>query len=146
MRIFFHPSGAIQEASQFVIRSPSFQVYSFSAVSYHSPILPVLRSSDLYSVRDPLVLMYQDSLKHLHSFANPSRCFFMVYSFFFNSYGGSFKSFLFLHYHINLFVISILPVVHRRPSQVCSISILILSTRISSMSNTQLFINFIGEG
>ena len=41
--------------------------------------------------------------------------------------------FLFLRYHIKLFVVSILPVVRWRPSQVCAISILILSTRISSM-------------
>ena len=43
----FHPSGDIQESSQFVIRSPSIQVYSFSAVSYHSPILPVHLSNIL---------------------------------------------------------------------------------------------------
>ena len=43
----FHLSRAIQESSQFVIRSPSIQVYSFSAVSYHSPILPVHRSRTL---------------------------------------------------------------------------------------------------
>ena len=44
--------------------------------------------------------------------------------------------FLFLRYHINLFVVSILPVVRWRPSQVCAISILILSTRISSMQKS----------
>ena len=43
----FHPSGDIQESSRFVIRSPSIQVYSFSAVSYHSPILPVHLSNIL---------------------------------------------------------------------------------------------------
>ena len=43
----FHPSGDIQESSQFVIRSPSIQVYSFSAVSYHSSILSVHQSNIL---------------------------------------------------------------------------------------------------
>ena len=77
----------------------------------------------------------------------------------FNSYGDSFSflhsfsiltvvrsRFLFLCPHINVFVVSILPVVRWRPSQVCAISILILSTKISSMPNPLLVINVIGEG
>ena len=36
---YFHPSGAIQEHSQFVIRSSSIQGYSFTAFSYSSPNL-----------------------------------------------------------------------------------------------------------
>ena len=64
---------------------------------------------------------------------------------FFNSFDGSFKiSLSSLSYQfIHSFVVSIPPVVPSRPSQVCSISLLILSTRISSMPNPLLVINLI---
>ena len=75
-----------------IIRSPSIHVYSFSAFSCHSPILPVHRSSILLSARDLFVLMYLNPSKHFRSFANSSRCFFIFSSFIFNSYGGSPKT------------------------------------------------------
>ena len=43
----FQPSGVIQSIFSLIIRSPSSKIYSFSVCSYHSPILPVHRSSDL---------------------------------------------------------------------------------------------------
>ena len=77
--------------------------------------------------------MYLNSLIYLRSFANSYRWFTHT-SLIFNSYGGSFKI-LFHGYHINSFVVPILPVVRWRPSQVDAISILILSTRISGVPN-----------
>ena len=67
----------------------------------------------------------------------PANCAFAT--FIFNSYGG-FLKILFHGNHINSFVVSILSVVHWRFSQVCAISLLILSTRISSMPNPFLVI------
>ena len=81
-----------------------------------------------------------NSLKYLHSFSNSYRWFTPLLRSF--SILAVVRSrFLFLRYHINLFVVSILPVVRWRPSQVCAISILIFSTRISSMQNPLRVIN-----
>ena len=91
VRILFNYLEQIQESSQFVIWSPSIQVYSFSAFSYHSPILPVLRLSDPQSARDLFVLLYLNSLKLLHSFANSYLVFLFLLIVLFNFYGGSLK-------------------------------------------------------
>ena len=142
----FHLSGVIQESSQFAIRSPSIQIYSFSAVSYHSPILPVLSSSDLQSARDLFVLLYLNSLKLLHSFANSYPVFLYLLIILFNSYGGC-SSVLFLLHHINSFLVSILPVVRSRHLLKIMLYLsLILSTRISSIPNLLIVINLTGEG
>ena len=69
----------------------------------------------------------------------PVICAFATFNF--NSYGGSFKSSLSLLSYQFIRSFQILPVVPSRPSQVCAISILILSTRISSMPNPLLVIN-----
>ena len=82
----------------------------------------------------------QVPLKYLYSFSNSSRWIVhLLRSFSILTVVRS--RFLFLHYHIILFVVSILPMVRWRPSQVCAISILILSKRISSMPNLLLVIN-----
>ena len=84
--------------------------------------------------------LVSNSLKYLHSFSNSYRWFTPLLRSF--SILAVVRSrFLFLRYHINLFVVSILPVVRWRPSLVCAISILILSTRISSMQDPLLVIN-----
>ena len=71
--------------------------------------------------------LYLNSLKYLRSFS-----FLMVVLPGFSS--------------LSIYSLSILPVVQIRPSQVGAISLLILSTRISSMPNPLLVINLIGEG
>ena len=71
----------------------------------------------------------------------PVNCAFAMV--FFNSFDGSFKislsslSYQFFH----SFVVSTPPVIPSRPSQVYAISLLILSTRISSMPNPLFVIN-----
>ena len=47
VRILFTYPEQFKSLLSLIIRSPSIQVYSFSAFSYHSPILPVHHSSDL---------------------------------------------------------------------------------------------------
>ena len=76
------------------------------------------------------------------------RSFFQFFSlncafatFIFNSYGGLFKIPLPMYSYQFIHSFQSRPVIRWRPSQVCSISILILSTRISSMPNPLLVIN-----
>ena len=90
----FHPSGAIHESFQFdspkaIISEDLFILnirLSFSK-SYRCSIQVFSNQFMISSFH-----LYLNSLKHLRLLANPSWCFFMFYSFFFNSYGGSFKS------------------------------------------------------
>ena len=91
VRILFTYPEQFRSLFSLILWRPSYQNYSFQLSALILQILPVLRSSDLKSVRDPFVLMYLVSLEHLRSFHNSSRCFFIFSSFIFNSYGGSFK-------------------------------------------------------
>ena len=103
--------------------SPSSRNYSFQLSARFLQILPVRRLNILLSVRDLFLLMYLNSLMYVRSFANPYRWFILLIHSLFNSYGGS-SRILFRCYHINSFVVPIIPVVRWRPSQVCAISIL----------------------
>ena len=104
-------------------------------------ILPVHHSSILLSALDFFVLLYLNSIKHLRSFFNSSRRFVLFSSIIFNSYGGPFKIHLLLLSYQFIRCFQIPPVVPSIPSQVYAISLLILSTRISSMPNLLLVIN-----
>ena len=55
--LFTHPE-IFKSLLSLIIRSPSIQIYSFSVCSYHSPILPVLRSRFLFLCYciDPFVI------------------------------------------------------------------------------------------
>ena len=136
----FQLFGAIQESSQFVSGVHQFRfIHSQLSViilqSYRCIIQIFSYRSVIYSFH-----LYLNCLKYLHSFCNSSRCFF-IFTSFIKILTVVHSRVLFLGYHINLFVVSILSVVHWRPSQVCAISLLILSTRISSMPNPLLVIN-----
>ena len=143
---FSYPSGAIHESFQFdspkaIISEElfilSFQL-SFSNSSGASFKYPLISSRSLRS-------RVSNSLEYFHALFNStgvSSSFLQLFSIL----TVVRSRFLFPCPHINLFVVSILPVVQWRPSQVCAISILILSKRISSMPNPLLVINLIGEG
>ena len=129
-----------------ILWSPSSQIYSFSACSYCSPNLtgesfkyPLISS---WSLRSHVSKSLQVSSFIFQFF--PVNC--ALATLFSNFYGGSFKiSFHLLPYQfIRCFQIP--PVVPSIASQVCAISILNPSRRISSMPNPLLVINLIGEG
>ena len=139
---FFSPIRSISwVVSISFLRRPSCHNSSFSACSYRSPNLtgasfkyPLISS---WSLRSHVSKSPQVSSFVFQFF--PVNCAFAT--FIFNSYGGSFKiSLPSLSYQfIRCFQIP--PVVPSIPSQVCAISLLILSTRISSMPNPLLVIN-----
>ena len=138
---FFSPIRSISwVVSISFLRRPSCHNSSFSACSYRSTNLtgalfkyPLIRS---WSLRSHVSKSPQVSSFVFQFF--PVNCAFANHIF--NSYGVSFQiSLPSLSYQfIRSFVVSILPVAHWRPSQVCAISILILSTRITSMPNPLL--------
>ena len=144
--VFVSPSGVIQESFQFHSPEPiisellilSVQL-SFSNSSGESFKYPLISS---WSLRYQVSKSLQVSSFVFKFF--PVNCAFAT--FIFNSYGGSFKnplpssSYQFIH----SFVVSIPPVVPSIPSQACAISLLIISTRISSVPNPLLVINWIG--
>ena len=137
----FHPSDAFHEFLSFLDHLKAI-IYSFSACSYRSPNLtgasfkyPLISSWSLRShgSKSPQVSSFVFQLF-------PVNCAFAT--FILNSYGGSFKiSLPSLSYQI--FVLLIPPVVPSIPSQICAISLLILSTRISNMQNPLIAINLI---
>ena len=121
---YFHPSGALHELFPFLSSEGHlFKYYSFSAFSSRSPNLTGA------SFKYPLINLW--SLRsHVSKFPQVSSFIFQVFpvncafaTFFFNSMVLC-SRFLFLCVHINLFVVSILPVVHWRPSQDYAISLL----------------------
>ena len=150
----FHPSGAIHESFQFdtpkAIISGDFFVLSFQL---RSPIIlnwcqfrssPYSSGASFKVFSNQLVISSFSCTKFPSSIFAHSLILTVFCPLFFNCFQFSrwfVQDFLFLRYHINLFVVSILPVVRWRPSQVCTISLLILSTRISSMPNPLLDIN-----
>ena len=86
------------------------------------------------------ILMYLNPFKYLHSFSNSSHklCLCYFHFQFLRWFVQDFSSFVIVSIH------SLFPNTTRdplRPSQVCTISILIRSTRISSRPNPLLFIN-----
>ena len=126
--------------------SASFSNYSNWCLFVLLHILPVHRSKysliSSWSLRS-LVSKYSQVSSFVFQFY-PVICAFAT--FIFNSYGGSFKiSLPSLSYRIIRFF-QIPPMVPWRPSQVYAISLLILSTRISSVPNPLFVINWIGEG
>ena len=146
MRILFLPSGAFHELFTFsFLRSTSCHNSSFSSCRYRSPNLTgalfkySLISS--FSLRSHVSKSLQVSSFVFKFF--PVNC--ALATLFSNFYGGLFKiSLLSLLYQFTCsFVVSIPPVVPSIPSQVCAISLLILSTGISSMPNPLLVINLI---
>ena len=145
MRILCTHPEQLKILSSLIIQRPSFWVYSFSALRSRSPNLtgasfkhPLISS---WSLRSHVSKSPQVSSFLFQFF--PVICAFVTLIF--NSYGGSFKislpssSYQFIH----SFVVSIPPVVPSIPSQVCAISLLILSTGISSVPNPLLVINLI---
>ena len=140
VRILFIPIRSISwvVSSSFLRRSSCLNS-SFATCSYHSPNLT--GASFKYPlINDLFVLMYLNPLKYLHSFSNSSR-WIVPLLLSFSILTAVCSRFLFLFSHINLFVVSIPPVVPSIPSQVYAISLLIFSTRISSMLNPLLVIN-----
>ena len=137
----FHLSGAIQDSFQFDSPKAIISGLFIPAFSLHSPNLTgasfkySLISS--WSFRSHVSKSPQVSSFIFQFF--PVNCAFAT--FIFNSYGGSFKiSLPSLSYQF-IRCFQILPVVPSIPSQVYAISLLILSTRISSMPNPLLVIN-----
>ena len=138
----FHPSRAIQESFQFDSPEPiisedlfilSFQLSFLESYRCIAQVFPnQLVISSFTCIRSPQVSSFIFQVF-------PVNCAFAT--FFFNSMVLC-SRFLFLCVHINLFVVSILPVVRWKPSHVCAISILTLSTRISSIPNPLLVINW----
>ena len=121
------------------------EYYSFSTFNSCSPNLT--GASFKYSLISSWSLrsLVSNSLKYLHSFSNSYRWFTpLLRSFSIRTVVRS--RFLFLRHRINSFIhsfFSIPPVVPSIPSQVCAISLLILSTGISSVPNPLLVINWI---
>ena len=114
---FFSPIWSISwVVSISFLRRPSCHNSSFSTCSYRSPNLTGASfKCSLISSRS-LRLMFLNSLKYLHSFSNSYRWFTpLLRSFSILTVVHS--RFLFLRYHINSFVVSILPVVRWRPSK-----------------------------
>ena len=136
---YFHPSGAIQESFQSDSSEAIISGLFILVFSYHPPNLT--GASFKYSLISSWPLRSLVSkLSHVFSFI----CYFFpvfLYLFFvhFQFLPVVRSRFLFLRYHINLFVVSILPMVRWRPSQVCAISILIPYSGGSSNSWFQLF-------
>ena len=139
----FHPSGAIQESFQFDSPEPIISELFIPAFSPHSS--NHTGASLKYSLISSWSLrsLVSNSLKYLHSFSNSYRWFTPLLRSFFNSYGGSFKISLPLLSYQFIHCFQIPPVVPSIPSQVCAISLLILSMRLSSMPNPLLVINLI---
>ena len=146
MRYSFQPSRAIQESFQCDYPEAIISELFIPASSSRSPNLT--GASFKYS------LVSSQSLHSLVSkFLSSIFVHFLILSvelclcyFHFQFLRWFVQDSFFLCPHINLFVVSILPVFRWRSSQVCAISILILSTRISSMPNPLIVINLIGEG
>ena len=143
----FHPSGAIQESFQFDSPKTIISGLFIPAFTSHSP--------NLTGAPCKYSLVSSWSLRSLVSKFSQVSLF--IFQFFlvmrsFSSFVLSIltvvrPTFLFCCYRINSFVLpKILPVSHSRFSHVCAISLLILSTRISSMPNLLLVINLIDEG
>ena len=137
----FHPSGAIQESFSLILRSPSSQVYSFSAFTSRSPNLT--SASPKYSLVSSwslhsLVYKFSPSIFVRFLILPGELC---LATFIFNSYSGSFKFSLPLLSYQFISCFQIPPVVPSIPCQVYAISLLISSTRISSMPNPLLVIN-----
>ena len=137
----FHPSGAIQESFQFDSPEPIISELFIPAFSSRSPNLT--GASFKYSLISSWSLRSHVSKSpQVSSFVFqffPVNCAFAT--FIFNSYGGSFKSSLpWLSYQFIRSFQSYRRIVEDF-SQVCAISLLILSTRISSMPNPLLVIN-----
>ena len=138
----FHPSGDIQGYFQFDYPEPIISEDLF-ILSFQLSFPKSHRCIIQYSLISSwsFVLVDLISIKYFHSFSNS---FPVIYPFYFVLcqclwwFVQHFSSFLSYQF-IRCFLI--LPVVHWRPSQVCAISILILSTRISSMPNPLLVIN-----
>ena len=155
-RFFFQPCSIL-----FKIRDSSLLPSSHNCFRLWEFFSPIRSNSGVFSV----CLSEGHQFRIIHSsfqlsFSKSNRCIIQVYSlisswslrslvsklshvfsFILNSYGGSSKILSSFVHHINLFVVSTRPVVHGRPFKIDAISILILSTRISSMPIPLLVIN-----
>ena len=138
----FHPSRAIQESLQFDSPEPIFSelfILSFQLSLSKSYWCIIRLFSNQVMISLFLLYLILTSIFTHFPILPGELCLCYFHFQFLRWFVQEFSSLVIIH----SFIVSIPPVVPSIPSQACAISLLILSTRISSMPNPLLVINLI---